>query len=209
MCICEAPNKHDIDLAQLAFPPGSHICYIYTDEAERREFVTRFIAGGFASGEKVAYLTDEPLTQDAVRDFLAGLGIVEPCGHTGQFFLAEAEPTYCPDGLFQPERILNTWRALYRQTRNEQFPGLRVTGETTWLRKDLPGLDRWFEYEARLNWMVDECPFDGILCQYDAHRLDGASLYEVLNVHPLMVVRGQITHNPFYEPPEHYLARHG
>jgi hypothetical protein len=170
--------------------------------------MAQFIECGLASGEKVAYLVDRPEVAEEPQSFLCTLGVhLTEALKPGQIFMAEAEKTYCPGGLFSPEGMLDTWRTFYRQSLSEPFQGVRVTGETTWLRKGLPGLERWFEYEARLNLAVNECPFNGIVCQYDANHLSGAALYEVLNVHPLMIVRGQLVHNPYYEPPEHYLAQ--
>lgn len=206
--MCTTPENISFGFTEQLFPAGSHICYIFTSEEERRDYMARFVESGFSSGEKVAYLADAPGVEEEVATFLANLGVKAPVPpKPGQIFVAEAEKTYCPNGLFAPERMLDTWRSFYRQSLSEHFQGVRVTGETTWLRKSLPGLDRWFEYEARLNLALNECPFTGIMCQYDAHRLDGEAMYEVLNVHPLMVVRGQIMHNPYYEPPEQYLAK--
>jgi hypothetical protein len=206
--MCAAHQDVSFGFTQQPFPAGSHVCYIYTDEAERRHFMARFIESGLATGEKVAYLADTPKAAEETQEFLSTLGVQLPAPlRPGQLVMAEAEKTYCPDGLFAPERVLDTWRSLYRQSLDARFRGVRATGETTWLRKGMPGLERWFEYESRLNLAVKECPFTGIMCQYDANQLDGATLYEVLNVHPLMIVRGQIVHNPYYEPPEHYLAK--
>jgi hypothetical protein len=208
--MCASHQDVSFGFTEQKFPAGGHICYIYTSEEERRDFIARFIESGLASGERVAYLTDTPHARENNPTVLSTLGVhLPPALKPNQLFVAEAEPVYCPDGLFTPDRMLDRWRDFYRQSCAEHFPGVRVTGETTWLRKDVPGIERWFEYEARLNWTIGECPYTGILCQYDANRLDGAALYEVLNVHPLMIVRGQVMHNPYYEPPEQYLAKHG
>jgi DNA-binding CsgD family transcriptional regulator len=40
------------------------------------------------------------------------------------------------------------------------------------------------------------------LCQYDTEMFDGETLFRILSVHPLMIVRGQIMHNPCYVKPE-------
>ena len=60
------------------------------------------------------------------------------------------------------------------------------------------------EYEALVNTVLDTHPVTPI-CQYDARRFDGATLLNVLKVHPMMIVQGQIVHNPYYMPPEEFL----
>jgi hypothetical protein len=44
------------------------------------------------------------------------------------------------------------------------------------------------------------------MCQYDARRFDGATLYKVLQVHPYMVAQGQLVQNPYYVKPDEFLA---
>ena len=40
------------------YEPGTHVCLIYDNEAERRDVVAQFVEEGLASGERVAYFTD-------------------------------------------------------------------------------------------------------------------------------------------------------
>lgn len=188
-------------------PPGGHLCYIYTDEQEHARMMAQFVESGLVSGEKVAYLADV-LSHDELEQYIPKLGVKFPLDfRPGQLIVRQAEETYCPDGTFLPERMIETWYSMYRQSVDEGFAGIRVTGETGWTCNGHPGLDRWFEYESRLNIVVEDVPFSSIICQYDAKRLGGANLYEVLRVHPLMIVRGQILHNPYYEAPAQYLSR--
>jgi len=77
-----------------------------------------------------------------------------------------------------------------------------VTGDTSWIRKGMPGIERWVEYEAMINNLVEELPVHGVICQYDTNKIDGAMLFDVLNVHPMMIVAGQVVHNPYYSAPK-------
>jgi hypothetical protein len=54
--------------------------------------------------------------------------------------------------------------------------------------------------------LVREYPIN-VVCQYDARAFDGATILDILKVHPLMIVRGNIIRNPFFEEPESYLAK--
>ena len=66
----------------------------------------------------------------------------------------------------------------------------------------MPGVERWIEYEAMLNSLVEEIPIHGVMCQYDVSKIDGSMLFDVLNVHPMMIVAGQVVHNPYFSMPE-------
>jgi hypothetical protein len=75
----------------------------------------------------------------------------------------------------------------------------------TWALRETLGSERFLEYEAMLNTVSVPFPHFG-MCQYDARRFDGATLYKVLQVHPFMVAHGQIVQNPFYVKPEEFLG---
>ena len=83
------------------------------------------------------------------------------------------------------------------------YAGGRLTGEMSWALKHIPGSDRLIEYEGRINDLLKTYPLTAI-CQYDTRRFDGATIFEVLSVHPIMIVHGQIMRNPFYVPPNQY-----
>jgi DNA-binding CsgD family transcriptional regulator len=60
------------------------------------------------------------------------------------------------------------------------------------------------EYESALNIFIRDKPMT-LLCQYDTGTFDGATLFKIFDVHPIMIVRGQVMHNPYYAPPEEVL----
>lgn len=198
--MCQVNQQASFDFAEQKFPTGVHICHLYTSENERRNTIAQFIQSGLLAGEKIGYLADamDDMDTHLSRLGLAPSGKVEP----KQLVLAQAEPTYCPDGTFNPERMLDYLRSFYDQALSESFASTRMAGEINWLSKAMPGVERWLEYEALINSLVEEVPINGIMCQYDVSKLDGAMLFDVLNVHPMMIVAGQIVHNPYFSIPD-------
>lgn len=187
-------------------PGATHACYIFADDEEWGVVVAGFLAAGLARRERVSYFADADLEAVAAGGArLKGLGI-DVGAHTaaGALDLRGALDTYCPDGRFDPDRMLETLRSAYVEAQARAFAGSRLTGEMTWALRGLPGSERLVEYEARINTIMDACP-GTILCQYDARRFDGATLFDMLSVHPAMMVRGQLMHNPYYTPPEKFL----
>jgi NADH:ubiquinone oxidoreductase subunit B-like Fe-S oxidoreductase len=73
----------------------------------------------------------------------------------------------------------------------------------TWTLKGIPGSERLLEYEVLLSTVIANFPHSG-MCQYDARRFDGATLFNVLKVHPWMIVRGKIVQNPYYISPQEF-----
>jgi len=184
-----------------SFSAGTHMCLIYADESERRKTIGKFLASGLLAKEKVAYFADT-LTPNEVCEWLRNMGIALP--ENDGFAIMDAGKTYCPCGEFVPETMLQTLREFYRQAKQEGYPNARVSGEMSWALKGIPGSNRLMEYEALVNEVLITHPVTAI-CQYDASRFSGATILDVLKVHPMMVVRGQVVQNPFYMKPRDFL----
>lgn len=182
------------------------MCYIYNDDDERRVVAERFVESGIQGGEEVHYLC-HTLPGESLDAAQQRVGI-KPVPDAKRCLLrfAQALATYCPDHTFVTQRMLDTVREMYLTGIRNGFPGVRATGEMAWALEGLPGTGRLIEYESLLNNVVAEYPCTA-LCQYDARRFDGATLFHVLTVHPAMVVRGQVVRNPYYIPPEVFLAK--
>jgi DNA-binding CsgD family transcriptional regulator len=103
--------------------------------------------------------------------------------------------------------MIDRLQQLYEDSRALGSAGCRVAGEMTWAVRSIPGSDHLVEYEESINSLVETNPL-AVLCQYDTEQFDGATLYDVLSVHPLMVVRGQIMRNSAYVASEKQKTSH-
>lgn len=181
------------------FPSGTHMCMIYSDEEERREILSQYLAAGVADGDRMGYFADV-WDLDDLRAYLqekTGMPI-RSLEEKTQCALYEANPLYCPDGFFSPEAMWDKLAAIYRKAREDGYPGIRLTGEMTWSLRGAPGTERLAEYEAGVNQVMEKHPFTAI-CQYDANRFDGKTLFNVLRVHPYMLAGHQVVANPYFE----------
>jgi hypothetical protein len=193
-----APNKEvPMGFTGETFPPGTHMCYIYSDEDERKGIIFRFLESGLLNGENVSYFMDVN-TADERKEHQAALGMdnlyKEQPGH---FSLATAREAYCPTGVFVPDEMLGRLSEFYTQSMDEGYTGARATGEMSWATRGIPGSSRLMEYEALLNSILRRCPVT-VICQYHAKCFDNRMLRNVLTVHPLMVFRGRIVRDPYY-----------
>jgi hypothetical protein len=188
-----------------SFPESHHICLIYDNEKQRQEIVAEYIAAGFRQGELVRYFSDTT-TAATVRSWLLGMGVELPeSDETGPLRISDAEKAYCPDGRFDPRRMIESMPARYDAAKKAGFRGTRSCGEMSWALKGISGSDRLLEYEALINTIDSPFPHSG-MCQYDSRLFDGATLFKMLQVHPYMIAQGQLVRNPFYIKPQEFLA---
>lgn len=195
----------EMGFTRRTFPEGTHMCLIFSDESERRRLMHAFLRAGIAARERVAYFTDTAPPQ-RVRDWLkTSASPFSEDDSPDQMVVSVAEETYCPRGRFDPADMLAKLRGFHEGALQAGFPGSRASGEMTWAARGLPGSDRLMEYESLVNDVLLTHPITAI-CQYDANRFDGDTLLDVLKVHPMMVVHGQVVRNPFYIKPDEFLA---
>jgi hypothetical protein len=196
----------DLGFTQEVLPECHHLCLIYDSEEQRRKIVSEYLAAGLKRGEFVRYFSDITPPED-IRAWLSESGIDLPhAEEDGSFGIVKAENAYCPSGRFVPQEVLDGVAARYTMLKKTSYSGSRVSGEMTWVLRDIPDSDRFLEYEVGLNMITETFPYIG-MCQYDARRFDGATLFKVLQVHPYMIAQGQIVRNPFYLKPEEFLAK--
>ncbi len=197
------------------FPEGSHICLIYSEEDERRLEIGSYLALGLAEGEQVRYFADTT-PPDEIHAWIQAMSLDVPppppraagAPASEAFEVFEARTVYCPSGTFVPDAMLRTLASCYDDAVKAGYAGARLSGEMTWALRGIPGSERLVEYEALINVLVELHPITAV-CQYDARRFDGATILDVLRVHPMMIVHGQIVRNPYYTRPSEFLARHG
>ncbi|MEW6544745.1 MAG: MEDS domain-containing protein [Nitrospirota bacterium] len=187
--------------------PGAHLCSLYETEEEHRTLLTPFLRQGLERGEKVLYIVDAR-TADAILAYLRNDGLeVEPFLSRGQLQILTVQEAYLREGAFDPDRMIALLRAATEQAViKEGYPALRVTGEMTWALRGLPGSERLIEYEAKLNRF-----FPGsrclALCQYDRRRFTPEVQLDILATHPIVAVGTELHDNPYYLPPDVFLAK--
>ena len=183
------------------FPAATHMCYIFSDEQERRQIIAQFMKSGAESAEKIGYFADR-ISKEELKFGLEQLGVdTSALEASGQWFVETAERVYCPDTRFCSCRMLDLLRNSYQNAMREGYAGLRLSGEMDWVLAAPERSRELLVYEARVNEVVNSHPVTAI-CQYDAHRFPGELLHQVLEVHPYMLVRGNVVRNPYYIKPE-------
>ncbi len=196
----------DLGFAVARVAPGTHVCQIYAGDAERDDALLRFLSRGLQAGESAALFT-ENVTEEQLDAWFTreGLSIVAERA-AGRFASSPTRQVYFQEGAFDPDRMLGLLADFHEQSVAAGRPGARVIGEMSPEIGTIPGGSRLLEYESRVNQLLRTHPVTAV-CQYDARRFGGATIMDVLTVHPMMVVRGAVVFNPFFVAPEELAGR--
>jgi PAS domain S-box-containing protein len=185
---------------------GDHLCCLYETEEEHRAVLTPFVRHGLERGEKLIYIVDAR-SAETILGYLGDDGLsVESYVDRGQLVFLAADDAYVRDGVFDPDAMIAMLREETERALGEGYAALGVTGEMTWVLRELPGSERLIEYESKLN---DFFPGSSCLaiCQYDRRLFAPSLLLDVLSTHPIAVVGTQVYDNFYYMPPEEFLSR--
>ncbi|MBU2513289.1 MEDS domain-containing protein [bacterium] len=182
-----------------------HMCYIYQDDDERMETIGKFIKSGLEAGDKVYYFVDT-LSIDEMKEKLLESGVSKEAFEQEHIRLRHSKSVYYPEGSFDVDSVLGTVKQVYSEELGNGY-NVRNTGEMSWALRDVPGSEHLIEYEAKINILANDTPINGI-CQYDARKFTGATIMDVLAVHPYSIISGQVIKNPFYTPPEEFLEKY-
>jgi hypothetical protein len=201
--MCTECANIDLGFCNEKFPKGTHMCYIYNDDEERKSIISKFLCAGMNQNERVAYFAHS-MDKDEVLDMIREEGVEVTKENSEKLVVAAAGETYCPDGRFEMNRMVKNLTDFYQETIAEGFSTARVSGEMQWVLDGKPGTEQLMEYESLGDIVLKPNPIT-IICQYDARKFDGATILNCLKVHPYMIVKGQIVRNPYYMTHEEFM----
>ena len=200
-----ARKEVSLGFAEEKFKQGVHICQIYTTEEERQDTLNRFITSGVHECECAACFSDKEninsLTTSVAKEGINLKELVEK----GDVNLSPVNEIYFVHEQFNPERMLDLLKNFFLESIEKYYSGARVIGDMTPKVKKVAGGNRLLEYESRVSLLQKQYPISAV-CQYNANDFDGSTIMDILKVHPLMIVKGSIVRNPFFIPPEEFLA---
>jgi anti-anti-sigma factor len=165
---------------------GDHRCFVFDDDADRRDVVGAYVRDGLARGEKVHYFSDGPPPASLAAELADGAPV-----RPGQLTVTSADESYLAGGRFDPDRMIALLVDAVAESAAQGYRGCRLTGEMSWWRRGIPGSDRLAEYERRVQPIFDEGAAVG-LCQYD-RRVFAPALDTFVDAHP-----GQVEPLPDY-----------
>lgn len=197
-------RKVNLGFTDQIFEEGIHICQIFSEDDERHDSLIDFVVSGINDGDRTTCFTekenDDILTAEFTKHGLDYSQLVE----TGKFSLSPTEEVYFKGGTFDPERMLALMQDYYETSIADKYIGARVIGEMSPKVETIEGGSRLLEYESRISMLLRKCPLTAV-CQYDARKFDGATIMDILKVHPFTILKGKVVHNPFFIEPEEYL----
>ena len=177
-----------------------HLALLYESRDERFAAVIPFLRQGLERGERCLYLADETPTE-AIVDALRESGVdADAALESGALSIVSVEETLLGNGSFDVEESLAVLEEAV-DAATDEFEGLRIASEETWLLRADEALREFATLKARMNEVLRDEPCIA-LCQYDRDQFPADILHDVIETHPYLVSDTTVSRNVYYTPPE-------
>jgi len=198
-------NRGSVQFAGGTLGGHRHICAFFNSIEEEHRVLRGFIKDGFAQGHKALHVIDPELEQDHLRR-LAEAGIdVKQAMDTGQLEVRRWQEAYLREERFDQNAMLALIEEVLQSGAAAGYPVTRLLAHMEWALLGKPGVDELVEYETRLNYVLPKY-HDPVICTYDLTKFNASIAIDILRTHPVVIIGGVLQENPFFVPPDQFLA---
>ena len=176
----DARRKFGIELVG-NIPWGTHLCQFYETKQDLVDILVPYFAEGLRSNEFCMWVTSPPLE---VEEAKKALGEVVPDLDSfitkGQIEILSYDDWYLHEGNFDSGRVLQGWVDKEKAALEHGFEGLRLTGNTFWVARDL--WTSFVNYEESINSVIGEHRMIAV-CTYCLLSCSGTDVLDVVRNH--------------------------
>ena len=158
-------------------PWGTHYCLFYQTKEDLNDILVPYFKAGLENNELCVWITSIPLSEkEAEKTMRRAVPDFDQYLKRGQIEIASYDGWYLKEGSFSLQRVLNAWVDKLNQAQVKGYDGLRVTGNTFWLKKRY--WKSFADYEAEVDSAINKYRMITV-CTYS---IDKCGANEVLDV---------------------------
>jgi DNA-binding CsgD family transcriptional regulator len=181
------PGLHEVG-------PGTHICALYSSQAERDNLLFPFLRAGIREGDKCLCLIDDP-EPAVVRDQVERQQNGHQQRRSEQLDIDRTSDVYLHAGRFSVDHMVSFLAGSLNRAAESDFPLLRAAGEMSWMLPQPGAAEDFFVYESAVTKIVEDQPAV-FMCMYDLQRFGVSMLVDVLKTHAMVLLEGMVLENP-------------
>jgi len=186
-------------------PWGTHFCCFYETKQDLLDSLVPYFKAGLESNEFCLWVIADPLTKDEARNALS-----EAVPDLDEHFLNEnieildGLKWYLTENVFNLESVESAWDKKLGQALARGYDGMRVSGDTFWLRET----DRkdFCAYEKQLNDSITGRPMTA-LCSYPLAKCGANETLDIVQTHQFAIASARRGQWKIYEIPKLKQAR--
>ncbi len=200
-----SPPLQPISLAGSQLGEVRHVCAFFANDEEEYRVLLPFIREGLSCGDKTVNVINPEAREEHLRRLAQANIDATAHEQSGHLEIRVNTEVYLRDGRFDQDQMLAAFEEMARSARIvEGFPMSRIVCRMDWACGEQSRIQDVIEFESRVNdvWRQYD---DAVICTYHLGQLSGDAVIDIMRTHPMVIVGGQLQHNPFFTPPEMFL----
>jgi PAS domain S-box-containing protein len=170
-------------------PWGTHFCNFYESKEDLLDTLLPYFKAGLESNEFCVWIisNSDLMTVEEAREALAQAvpNLDRHLAHENIEILIGPD-WYLDENVFKLERVMNAWNKKLDQALARGYDGMRVSGDTLWLREN-----DWRDfcaYEKQLNNSITDQRMI-VLCTYPVTKSGATEILDVVQTHQFAIAR--------------------
>lgn len=160
---------------------GTHLCQFYESKQDLIDILVPYFAEGLRSNEFCMWVTSQPLEVDEAKEALRReVPDLEERLRVRQIEIVPYSKWYLLNGKFDSNRVLQAWVQKENEAVKRGFEGLRLTGNTLWVERDL--WKSFVDYEEAINSVIGKHRMIAV-CTYSLPNCTGTDVLDVIRNH--------------------------
>ena len=182
----QSGRKTGIDVIDPA-PWGTHLCLFYEGKQDLVDILVPYFKTGLENNEFCMWVTSEPLSvQEAKETLKKAVPDLEDYLTKGQIEIISYKDWYTKTGKFEADKVLQGWLEKHDKAVKRGFDGLRLTGNTSWLKKS--DWKDFAHYEAVVDSVIRKYRMLAI-CTYSLGRCRTSDIMDVVSTHQFALIK--------------------
>jgi len=165
---------------------GTHFCQFYETKEDLIDVLVPYFKAGLENNEFCMWVTSEPLSEEEAKEAMRrAVADFDRYLKRGQIEIVPHIEWYLKDGVFNLQRVLNAWIDKLNQALAKGYDGIRVTGNTAWLKRDWK---EFADYEEEVNNVIGKYRMIAI-CTYPLDKCGASEVLDVVRNHQFALIR--------------------
>src|SRR2546427_7260948 len=180
-------RKTGIDVVGDVSAWGAHFCLFYETKEDLLDTLISYCKSGLESEEYCLWIVAEPLTIEEARAALKN-AVPDLDRHIAgsRLEIVPARDWFLPGGAFDGKTLTASWYEKLASLSARGYPGMRITGDTTWLSKK--DWTHFCDYEDGLNEVIGNRRL-AVLCTYPLAACGAPQILDVVRTHQFVLAR--------------------
>src|SRR6267378_4261287 len=181
------PRMASVDVVGDVAAWGAHFCLFYETKQDLLDTLISYCKSGLERDEYCLWIVAEPLTIEEARAALKN-AVPDLDRHIAgsRLEIVPARDWFLPGGAFDSKPLTASWYEKLASLSARGYPGLSITGDTTWLSKK--EWTHFCDYEDGLNEVIGNQRL-AVLCTYPLAGCGAPQILDVVRTHQFVLAR--------------------